>query len=235
MPSHAPKRKSPSSPQHPNTTTKKPRTAAAPQPSPAASTAAANPTSHYFTPHASLLVLLRPRYDVLALSVLSSTSIGKHVARALAHLTRFSAWDASLLPGVVFLSAKTASANKLVTIAEVVRRRIGESEQKWWQYNVLSEMVAEEEEDGGEEEVVEDTFLGKEEGGEGEYFEVMGGTTTIHERATELAVGRVRRTGYVGVLLSRIPVGEMVGEGVAVQTNEDGIEARRRRGGGGGR
>lgn len=223
MPSHAPKRKSPTSP----TTTisnKKPRTTA-PLPQ---TTTTPHPTSHYFTPHASLLVLLRPHYDVLTLSVLSSTNINKHVARALTHLTRFSAWDASLLPGVVFLSAKTASANKLVTIAEVVRRRIGESEQKWWQYNVLSEVMEEEDQ---REEVVEETVLGG--GGDRkEYFEVMGGST-IHERATEPGMGRVRRTGYVGVLLSRIPVKEMVGDGVAVQTNEAGIEARRRKGAGG--
>lgn len=222
MPSHAPKRKSPTSP----TTTisnKKPRTTA-----PIPQTTTPTPTtSHYFTPHASLLVLLRPRYDVLTLSVLSSTNINKHVARALTHLTRFSAWDPSLLPGVVFLSAKTASANKLVTIAEVVRRRIGESEQKWWQYNVLSEVVEEEDQ---REDVVEETVLGG--GGDGEeYFEVMG--TTVHERATEPGARRVRRTGYVGVLLSRIPVKEMVGGGVAVQTNEEGIEARRRKGAGG--
>ncbi|KAK1828159.1 hypothetical protein QBC39DRAFT_417519 [Podospora conica] len=234
MPSHTTttKRKSPTSPDddqhHPSAGgggNKKPRTTTAPRPTTTTS------TSPYFAPYIPLLTRLGGAYDILPLSILSSTPINKAVARALAHLTRFSAWDPSLLPGVVFLSAKTACANKLVTVAEVVRRRVGESEQKWWQYNVLSEMVEEEE---GEGDVVEETVLAAGAGDGEEYFEMMGeGQKTVHERATE--PGRTRRTGYVGVLLSRMPVGEMVGEGVAVQTNEEGIEARRRRGVGGGR
>lgn len=145
---------------------------------------AAAVTGPAFQPYESLLAKLRPRYEVKTMSVMSSTSIAKHVDKALQHLDRFNLWDQSVLPGVVLLSAKPAASSKLITIAELVRRRIGEGEQKWFQYNVLTETEEEEEVTGpgaGGMEIVEDTVMDlTKDGGdddddnEEEAFETMG-------------------------------------------------------------
>ncbi|KAL1839968.1 hypothetical protein VTJ49DRAFT_973 [Mycothermus thermophilus] len=180
---------------------------------------------------------LSSNFDVKPMSVMPSTSIRGHVDRALSHLGRFSPWDLSIRPGVVVLCAKSPAASKLVTIAELVRRRIGESEQKWYQYNVVSETVTIEE--AGVQmwreppSVVEDTVMGgeAEEGEEeedGEYFETMTRPTTIHDEAVHPP--RTRYTAYVTVLLSRVPVAELQSDPcIAVQTNEQTIEYLRKK------
>ncbi|EGO54604.1 hypothetical protein NEUTE1DRAFT_88109 [Neurospora tetrasperma FGSC 2508] len=182
-----------------------------------------------FQPYESLLAKLRPRYEVKTMSVMPSTSIAKHVDKALQHLDRFSLWDQSVLPGVVLLSAKPVASSKLVTIAELVRRRIGEGEHKWFQYNVLTET---EEEDAGGTEVVEDTVMDLTKDGdhdeEEEAFEMMGRAShdqqpTVFERAIEPP--NTRHNKYVSVFLSRIPIEELrTMRNVAVQSNEHHIE-----------
>ncbi|KAK3492351.1 uncharacterized protein B0T23DRAFT_395721 [Neurospora hispaniola] len=201
-----------------------------------------------FQPYESLLAKLRPRYEVKTMSVMPSTSIAKHVDKALQHLDRFSLWDQSVLPGVVLLSAKPVASSKLVTIAELVRRRIGEGEQKWFQYNVLAET---EEEDAGGTEVVEDTVMDMTKDGdhhdEEEAFEMMGihnnrnqrqqqyvggggegrashdQQPTVFERAIEPP--KTRHNKYVSVFLSRIPIEELrTMRNVVVQSNEHHIE-----------
>ncbi|AEO64539.1 uncharacterized protein THITE_48538 [Thermothielavioides terrestris NRRL 8126] len=188
-------------------------------------------TSYYSQVYGPLLRKLNQKYEVKPMSVMPSTSIGKHVDRALEHLGRFSAWDTSVLPGVVLLCAKSSASGKLMTIAEIIRRRIGESDQKWFQYNLLSEMVVEEPAEPAEEDsVVEDTFMaadrGSEEGADDEYFETI--QPTIHERAVQPA--KVRYKAHVTVLLSRVPLGELKMEkNVSLQTNEHHIEYLRKK------
>ncbi|KAK1776095.1 hypothetical protein QBC45DRAFT_333723 [Copromyces sp. CBS 386.78] len=197
-----------------------------------------------FQPYESLLAKLRPRYEVKTMSVMPSTSIAKHVDKALQHLDRFNLWDQSVLPGVVLLSAKPAASSKLVTIAELVRRRIGEGEQKWFQYNVLTE-TEEVEEGGGGMEMVEDTVMDLTKDGdddseeEEEAFETMGDRNdnsnqrrqqqqqqqqqTIFQRAIEPP--KIRHNKYVSVFLSRIPIEELrMMRNIAVQSNEQHIE-----------
>ncbi|KAL2264943.1 hypothetical protein VTJ83DRAFT_7453 [Remersonia thermophila] len=101
-----------------------------------------NNNSPYTQIYRPLIDRLSPSFDVQPMSVMPSTSIRGHVDRALSHLGRFSPWDLSVRPGVVVLCARSPAAAKLVTIAELVRRRVGEAEQKWYQYNVVSETVA---------------------------------------------------------------------------------------------
>ncbi|KAK3331928.1 hypothetical protein B0T19DRAFT_89185 [Cercophora scortea] len=190
--------------------------------------------------HAPLLAKLSPKYEVKPMSVMPSTSISKHVDKALQHLSRFSAWDTSVLPGVVLLSAKAGASAKLITISELVRRRIGEAEQKWYQYNVLSgteqieaATIPVEEED----EVVEDTVMaggGEDEDGEDEeYFERIQTTATaagmtIHERAVEPVT--VRHKTHLSIFISRVKLEEL-GElrNVGLQTNEGTIEYLRKK------
>lgn len=173
-----------------------------------------------------LLVKLDRKFDIKTLSVMPSTSINKHVDRALEHLGRFNPWDQAVLPGVVLLCAKSAASSKLITISELIRRRIGESEQKWFQYNVLNEMIVEEPMiTAGEPSVVEDTYMAvegdDEEVAENEYFETR--QPTIHEQAVQPA--KVRYKSHLTVLLSRVPLDDLKTEPyVAVQTNEQMIE-----------
>jgi hypothetical protein len=188
-------------------------------------------TSSYSPVYSGVLSKLGRKFDVKAMSVMPSTSISKHVDRALEHLGRFNAWDQTVLPGVVLLCAKSAASSKLITIAELIRRRVGESEQKWFQYSLLSETVIEETVQPAEEpSVVEDTVMVvDQEGMEGpadEYFETV--QPTIHERAVQPA--KVRHKAHITILLSRVPLDELNTEkNVSLQTNEQHVEYLRKK------
>lgn len=189
-------------------------------------------TSPYNQIYSPLLAKLRGKYEVKTMSVMPSTNISKHVDHALEHVGRFDAWDQTVLPGVVLLCAKSAVSNKLLTIAEVIKRRIHESEQKWFQYNVLSETISEETaQPVAEQSVVEETFMpvdleGEEGAGDDEYFETM--QPTIHERAVQPP--KVRHQAHLTILLSRVPVDELKSEkNIFIQTNEPRIEYLRKK------
>lgn len=180
-------------------------------------------TSHYLAPYEPILAILRPKYDIKTMSIMSSTSINKHVNKALEHLGRFSAWDQSVLPGIVFFSAKFATSNKLTTISELLRRRIGESEQKWYQYNVLEETEYEQME---VEVLPSANDANHVRGNDDDYFESM--KSTVHDRA--IHPPRIKHTGYVSTMFSRVPLDELKSlPNVTVQTNEKRIEMLRRK------
>lgn len=212
---------------------RKKRRAAGPRIAPSDSRAenSAPSNSSYSQVSDPLLRRLSQKYEVKAMSVMPSTSISNHVDRALEHLGRFSAWDASVLPGVVLLCAKSTASSKLVTISELIRRRISESDQKWFQYNLLSETMTEEEAPSVKDtSVVEDTFLdvgsGSEDKADDEYFETR--QPTIHERAVQPP--KIKYKAHMTVLLSRVPLGELKAErNVALQTNEQHIEYSRKK------
>ncbi|KAK1750832.1 hypothetical protein QBC47DRAFT_392665 [Echria macrotheca] len=183
-------------------------------------------TSHYLVPYQPVLDLLSPKYRLKTLTVMPSTSVRKHVDKALEHLEQFNPWDATAVPGVVFLSAKLTAASKLVTIAGLVRRRVGESKQKWYQYNILGEGESELL-DLGSLSVIEDTHIDNN-GGDGshesdgdEYFESL--KSKIHDRAVEPP--KIKHNSYITVWLSRIPIKELNDiPDVAVQTNEQKVD-----------
>lgn len=200
----------------------------------------ASGANHYAQIYSPLLSQLGTKFEVKTMTVLPSTSIRKHVDRALGHLSRFNAWDPVVAPGVVLLCAKAGTASKLITIAELVRRRIGESEQKWFQYNVPREVAVMVEPAPAvlDTSVVEDTFMGREkegddddgkgdqEDGDDDYFETR--QPIIHEQAVQPA--QVKHVAHTMILLSRIPLDELKSEpNVSVQTNEEKIEFLRRK------
>ncbi|VBB80545.1 Putative protein of unknown function [Podospora comata] len=200
----------------------------------------ASPFAQIYNP---VLERIVPKYEVKAMSVIPSTSISKHVDKALQHLGRFSAWDDTVLPGVVLLCAKSTTSNKLISIAELIRRRIGESEQKWYQYNILSETVVYDDprmQKAADDfpSIVEETHMdvegegnghqGNAEGGAAEevYFESM--RPIIHEQAVDPAKPKYK--AHMTVLLSRVPLEELrVLANVGAQTNEQTIDDIRRR------
>lgn len=209
-----PKRKSPEE-SHAQTS-KKQRNASATQPNPAA--------GHYFDSFEPILSRLRPKYNVKTMSVMPSTSIQKHVDKVLGHIGQFDAWDLSAMPGVVFFSASLNASNKLVTIAELVKRRIGESEKKWYQYNVLRETECEDDRSR-----VEETFMGMDlvadaeddNDEEEEYFQTM--EQTPHAQALDPPT--VRRKSYMSIFFSRVPIDEIRGiPDISLQTNEAHVD-----------
>lgn len=187
----------------------------------------ASTAGDYSRIHESILAKLRAKFEVRAMSVMPSTSISKHVDRALEHLGRFSPWDRAVLPGVVLLCAKSSASSKLITIAELIKRRIGESEQKWFQYNVPKETVATEPLPKTREgpSVVEDTYLAADqddkESTDDEYFETL--PQTIHEQAVQPA--KTIHKAHMVLILSRVPLEELKSEpNISVQTNEQYID-----------
>lgn len=190
-------------------------------------------------PLQSLFSDLSPKYDIKSLSVISSSSISKRVDSALQHLSRFDLYDSSILPGIVLLYARSNSANKLITIAETVRRRIHEGGQKWYQYNRLYEMewAARQPQTSTANPttrdkkpvvtLVEDTIMSvegqdQEDDEEDDDFETMQ-PRTVFERAVH-GEERVRPTACMSIFLSRIPVPELkTMENFAVQSNEEHI------------
>lgn len=212
-------------------TAKRPRDDANPTTSPIASQSA--------QPLQALIAELSPKYNIKTLSVLSSTSISKRVDSVLNHLGRISAWESSVLPGVVLLYARSNSTNKLITIVETVRRRIHEAEQKWYQYNRLYEMewAAKQQSNNHNrppqshkmETMMEDTVMsidgeGKDSGDDDDDdFEVMATPQTLFERAVH-GEEKKKQMAHMSILLSRIPIPELKAkENFAMQSNEEYI------------
>ncbi|KAH8887733.1 hypothetical protein GQ53DRAFT_267292 [Thozetella sp. PMI_491] len=188
-------------------------------------------SSQSLEPCAPLLADLQSKYEVKHMSVISSTSICKHIDKALGHLSRFSFLDDSVLPGVVLLHAKSKAASKLITIAETIRRRVAECDQKWYQYNVLYEIVSPPGLDH-EPSIVEDTMLvydSDSQGGEGNNSNGYLGPTepTVFESATEAI--SVQHHAVMAIVISRVPVAELAPFCKAgVQTNADSVERKRK-------
>jgi hypothetical protein len=181
-------------------------------------------------PHEALLTELRPKYGVLVLSVLSSSKIEQRVTRMLEHLGRTSLTDLDLLPGVVLLHARDSDVAKMITMAEIVRRRIHESDQKWYQYNRLYHV---ETEVPAEPTVIEDTLMALEgengivmSDGDDDAFESM------PPRHREALIEKAKTTSrpYMSIFLSRLPISELRGkDDITYQSNESQIEAKRRK------
>ncbi|KAM7199357.1 hypothetical protein V8F20_005752 [Naviculisporaceae sp. PSN 640] len=212
-----------------------------------------NPASHpsvqqspYLEPYRPLVDKLKPRYQLKHMSVMPSTKVSQHVDKALNHLSRFNLWDQAVLPGVIFLTAKSVASVKLITIIELVRRRIGEGGQKWYQYNVLSETeddrppLHHQQQTIMDRSVVEDTYMAiddRQEREEGEnddddnddYFETsVLAAQTIHEQATSPPTPFHKR--LMAIFISRVPLDEIKNlPNIGYQTNEHDIADLRKK------
>lgn len=199
-------------------------------------------------PLQNLVTKLRPKYEVKTLSVISSTSITKRVNAVLTHLGQCHMWDSSNLPGVVLLYARSNSTNKLITIAETVRRRIHEVDQKWYQYNRLYEMEWAAKQQANNqipkgtrsrsqntvETLVEDTVMSMDENPDGsdeeDDFEVMQSQQqTVFERAVH-GEDKTKQMAHMSIFLSRVPVPELKAEeNFTVQSNEEHVNYIRKK------
>ena len=190
---------------------------------------APNSSSPSSEPYGPVLAQLGSKYQVKSLSVISSTRICKHIDKALKHLGRFSFLDDSVLPGVLFLHGKSKSASKAITIAETIRRRIAEAEQKWYQYNVLYEITSPDR--LAEDFTVQDTQIEEEcedqETRDGKQTSARPNGSTLFEAAVEPT--KARSQAVLAIFLSRVPVCELaVMSQVGFQTNEQEVDKKKR-------
>ncbi len=196
-------------------------------------------------PHEAVMAELSPKYKVRTVSILSSSKMEKRISMVLEHLGRFHPADLTVLPGVVLLHARAHDVGKMITIVELVRRRIHEAEQKWFQYNRLYEMKT----DGhGDSSVIEETVLAKdaaqeEEGGDGEVDleaddleadDLEADDVEVLPARFERAILEPKKAAtskpYMSIFLSRVPIPELKGKPFfTTQSNEAQIDAQLRK------
>lgn len=152
-------------------------------------------------------------YDITTMSIISSSQIQTKVTRALSLLSTYPT-PPSAKPVLILLHAKSKAAAKLISIAEIVKREIaGKEGGKWFQYNVVEQVVEEQKEVVGKgeekkvsgEEKGEDVEMGNgdiDAESEEEGFEVM---KTPFERTLE-GTAKVRSVPVMRIYLSRVRI-----------------------------
>ncbi|CAK7568187.1 MAG: hypothetical protein SEPTF4163_006171 [Sporothrix epigloea] len=90
---------------------------------------AQQPSKLPLEPFAAILKDLQPNYNVRTFSVISSTRMEKRIKAVLEHLASPSTHSANkdiidALPGIALLHARATDANRLISIVEVVKRRM---------------------------------------------------------------------------------------------------------------
>lgn len=175
--------------------------------------------------HARMLNSMRKKYQVEMLSVISSSSIHGRVESTIRHLSRFHPTDMTVLPGVVLLYARASCATKLLSIAEIAKRRVHQMDQKWYQYNRLRQIQVcmPPEEIARLEAADADDNDGKTEDEEVDTFEPF--ATPDFSKIPDSA----RRPHlFFSMFLSRIPIQEFAGDvEYTMQTNAEELERER--------
>lgn len=79
-------------------------------------------------------------YEVTCMNIISSSKIQSKVTAIIEKLGSFS-FVAATKPNIFLLRAKGTVASKLVTIIEISKREIAKAGGKWYQYNVLGQVL----------------------------------------------------------------------------------------------
>ncbi|RSM10477.1 hypothetical protein CEP52_003571 [Fusarium oligoseptatum] len=152
------------------------------------------------SPHEAILAELRSKYEVLAVSVISSTKITKRITSVVSHLL-----EESERPRLVLLHARTADVCKLITVVEKCKRVLGEEGKAYYQYNQLFDLP----EKPKKRDLVEETVLENDaeegDGSDSDDFEVM------HSRFEDAVLPRpsTRSVKSMRVFLSIAPIMEL--------------------------
>ncbi|KAH8685640.1 hypothetical protein BGZ60DRAFT_522926 [Tricladium varicosporioides] len=83
---------------------------------------------------------LSQTHDVLSMSINSGVKIEKKVTSGLAHLDTYPVIPPAK-PGVVMLYSKDKAAVKMISIVEIAKREIASKGGKWFQYNVIDQVI----------------------------------------------------------------------------------------------
>ncbi|KAM0429359.1 hypothetical protein ACHAPT_006577 [Fusarium lateritium] len=172
-----------------------------------------SPTSALIAPHETILAELRSKYEVLALSVISSTKISKRIISVANHLL-----EETERSRLVLLHARTADVCKLITVVEKCKRVLGEEGKTYHQYNQLFDLP----EKPKKRVLVEETVLerGAEDGDDSDSddFEVM------HSRFEDAVLPRpsTRSVKSMRVFLSIAPIMELKSKkGITIQSSAE--------------
>ena len=156
---------------------------------------------------------LESEYEFTTINVISSSHVQQKVTQALGILSVYPVIPPAK-PAVVMLYSKAPVAAKLITIAEITKREIGQNGGKWFQYNKLDSVVEEKEVNSKGEKgekvnaespkdpSVMEADEEEEPESEGEAFETM---KTPFERAIE-GRPKIRSVPVMTLYLSRVRV-----------------------------
>lgn len=93
----------------------------------------------YISP--SLMKSIVTTYEITSMKIISSSKIQLKVTAIIEKLSSFS-FVAATKPNIFLLHAQSAVASKLITIVEITKREIAKAGGKWYQYNVLGQILA---------------------------------------------------------------------------------------------
>ncbi|CAG7560532.1 unnamed protein product [Fusarium equiseti] len=162
-------------------------------------------------PHESIIAELKPRYDVLPASVISSTQIKKRITYVANHLL-----TQDDRPRVALLYARTDDVCKLITVVEKCKRVLKEEGKPYYQYNQLFDQPERpRRKDIVEETILEDGAMDNGDDSDSDEFEVM------HSRFEDAVLPRPspRTVKSMRVFLSITPIPELkLKKGVTVQS-----------------
>jgi hypothetical protein len=155
---------------------------------------------------------LESEYEFTTINVISSSHVQQKVTQALGVLSVYPIIPPAK-PAVVMLYSKAPVAAKLITIAEITKREIGQNGGRWFQYNKLDSVVEKKMNSKGETggkanaESPKDSSAMEVDGeenpeSEGEAFETM---KTPFERAIE-GRPKIRSVPVMTLYLSRVRV-----------------------------
>ncbi|KAL4725175.1 hypothetical protein ACLX1H_007321 [Fusarium chlamydosporum] len=159
-------------------------------------------TSTLAAPHESIIAELKPKYEVLPASVISSTQIKKRIVHVANHLLAHGD-----RPRVALLYARTADVCKLITVVEKCKRVLNEEGKAYYQYNQLFDQP----DKPKRKDIVEETIIEKGTTDEGnddsdnDDFEVM------HSRFEDAVLPRPspRTVKSMRIFLSVAPIPEL--------------------------
>lgn len=176
--------------------------------------------------HEATLAELRPKYDVLLASVISSTKMSARVGRVLDHLRRKQSHTSESEDGgskglapVVLLHARPGDVGKMISVAEKVKEILAGEGGTVYQYSHLFDVPPRPTKPA----VVDETVLGGAEGGhdaeeEGEASDDGFEKLEIFEKAANPRE-KARPVKSLGIFLSGNPVPELKSKaGVTTQT-----------------
>jgi hypothetical protein len=89
----------------------------------------------------SLMKSIVATYEVTSMKIISSSKIQLKVTAIIEKLGSFS-FVAATKPNIFLLHAQSTVASKLITIVEITKREIAKAGGKWYQYNVLGQILA---------------------------------------------------------------------------------------------
>lgn len=145
-------------------------------------------------------------HDILIMSVISSSKIQKKTTAVLKHLATYPAVPPAK-PALVLAHSKADTTAKLITVIEIAKRDIGSSGGKWFQYNVVYQVMQQQKEKGKKKDSNKhkDTAEVDDEQEAEDKEEQLETMKTPFERAIE-GQPKVRAIPHLAIYLSRIRI-----------------------------